>query len=70
MCWKAFSLDLITIMTHLIKLINGKPITTTGTNKEGKITASDLKPGKYRFVELGYASGKENSYIINERCCI
>lgn len=41
-------------------------ITTTGTNKEGKITASDLKPGKYRFVELGYASGKENSYIINK----
>ena len=25
-----------------------------------------MKPGKYRFVELGYASGKENSYIINK----
>ena len=41
-------------------------IKTANTNREGKITASDLKPGKYRFVELGYASGNENSYIINK----
>lgn len=41
-------------------------IKTANTNEEGKITASDLKPGKYRFVELGYASGNENSYIINK----
>ena len=41
-------------------------IKTVSTNDVGKITASDLKPGKYRFVELGYDSNKENSYIINK----
>lgn len=41
-------------------------IKTVSTDTEGKITASDLKPGKYRFVELGYASDHENSYIINK----
>lgn len=41
-------------------------IKTANTDENGKITASDLKPGKYRFVELGYASGNENSYIINK----
>lgn len=41
-------------------------IKTANTDEKGKITASDLKPGKYRFVELGYASGNENSYIINK----
>lgn len=35
------------------------------TNDSGKITVQNLLKGKYRFVEIGYADGKESGYIIN-----
>ena len=36
------------------------------TNDAGKISVNDLKPGTYRFTEIGYEDGKDNKYIINE----
>lgn len=35
------------------------------TNGSGEITVQNLLKGKYRFVEIGYAEGKESGYIIN-----
>lgn len=35
------------------------------TNGSGEITVQNLLKGKYRFVEIGYADGKESGYIIN-----
>lgn len=36
------------------------------TNDAGKISVNDLKPGTYRFTEIGYEEGNDNKYIINE----
>ena len=36
------------------------------TDEAGTISANDLKPGTYRFTEIGYEDGKDNKYIINE----
>ena len=36
------------------------------TNEKGQIDVNDLKPGTYRFTEIGYEDGKDNKYIINE----
>lgn len=36
------------------------------TDDAGKISVNDLKPGTYRFTEIGYEEGKDNKYIINE----
>lgn len=36
------------------------------TDETGTISANDLKPGTYRFTEIGYEEGKDNKYIINE----
>lgn len=36
------------------------------TDNAGKISVNDLKPGTYRFTEIGYEEGKDNKYIINE----
>ena len=36
---------------------------TTGT--DGVVKISNLKPGTYRFTEIGYATGSENKFIIN-----
>lgn len=36
------------------------------TTVDGKITATDLMPGTYRFTEVGYAEGtKDKKYILN-----
>ncbi len=51
-----------------------KPKATTGTVQEeyfvtddlGEISVNDLKPGTYRFTEIGYAERKDNKYIINK----
>lgn len=51
-----------------------KPKATTGTAQKdyfvtdvsGEISVEDLKPGTYRFTEIGYADGKDNKYIINK----
>lgn len=37
------------------------------TNEKGQIDVNDLKPGTYRFTEIGYEDGKDNKYIINEK---
>lgn len=36
---------------------------TTGT--DGTVNISDLKPGTYRFTEIGYATNASNKFIIN-----
>lgn len=36
------------------------------TDNVGNISVKDLKPGTYRFTEIGYEDGKDNKYIINE----
>ena len=36
------------------------------TDDAGNISVNDLKPGTYRFTEIGYEDGKDNKYIINE----
>lgn len=36
------------------------------TDDAGNISANDLKPGTYRFTEIGYEDGEDNKYIINE----
>lgn len=46
-----------------IKNGSGDYFTTAGDN--GSVTISGLNPGKYRFTEIGYATGSENKFIIN-----
>ena len=46
-----------------IKNGGGDYFTTAGT--DGSVTISGLNPGKYRFTEIGYATGSENKFIIN-----
>ena len=36
------------------------------TDNVGNISVKDLKPGTYRFTEIGYEEGNDNKYIINE----
>ena len=36
------------------------------TGDEGKILVKDLKPGTYRFTEIGYTDKKEKQYIVNK----
>ena len=36
------------------------------TNEKGQIDVNDLKPGTYRFTEIGYEESGDNKYIINE----
>lgn len=36
------------------------------TDNVGNISVNDLKPGTYRFTEIGYEEGNDNKYIINE----
>lgn len=36
------------------------------TNEKGQIDVNDLKPGTYRFTEIGYEENGDNKYIINE----
>lgn len=38
----------------------------TTENKTGVLTVKGLKPGIYRFTEIGYATGSENKFIIND----
>lgn len=35
------------------------------TDLDGTVKISNLKPGTYRFTEIGYATGSENKFIIN-----
>lgn len=35
------------------------------TGLDGTVKISNLKPGTYRFTEIGYATGSENKFIIN-----
>lgn len=37
----------------------------TTASENGSVTISGLNPGKYRFTEIGYATGSENKFIIN-----
>ena len=49
------------------KAIDGqKPKDYFVTDGKGQIDANDLKPGTYRFTEIGYEDGNDNKYIINE----
>ncbi len=48
------------------KTVEGQAKDYFVTNDAGKITVNDLKPGTYRFTEIGYEEGKDNKYIINE----
>lgn len=49
------------------KAIEGqKPKDYFVTDGKGQIDANDLKPGTYRFTEIGYEDGNDNKYIINE----
>ena len=49
------------------KAIDGqKPKDYFVTDGKGQIDANDLKPGTYRFTEIGYEEGNDNKYIINE----
>lgn len=48
------------------KTVEGQAKDYSVTNDAGKITVNDLKPGTYRFTEIGYEEGKDNKYIINE----
>lgn len=36
------------------------------TNGSGIVTVSNLRPGTYRFTEIGYADKSENKFIINK----
>lgn len=36
------------------------------TNEKGQIDVNDLKPGTYRFTEIGYEDNSDNKYIINK----
>lgn len=35
------------------------------TGSDGTVKINNLKPGTYRFTEIGYATGSENKFIIN-----
>lgn len=48
------------------KTVEGQAKDYFVTNDAVKITVNDLKPGTYRFTEIGYEEGKDNKYIINE----
>ena len=49
------------------KAVEGQPVKDYFvTDDAGKISVNDLKPGTYRFTEIGYEEGKDNKYIINE----
>lgn len=51
---------------------NWKQIESNETDKyfttglDGTVTISNLKPGTYRFTEIGYADKSENKFIINK----
>ena len=38
----------------------------TTADKTGVLTVKNLKPGTYRFTEIGYATGSEGKFIIND----
>lgn len=44
---------------------NGSKNYFTTAIENGSVTISGLNPGKYRFTEIGYATGSENKFIIN-----
>ena len=44
---------------------NGNENYFTTASNNGSVTISGLNPGKYRFTEIGYATGSENKFIIN-----
>lgn len=44
---------------------NGSKNYFTTASENGSVTISGLNPGKYRFTEIGYATGSENKFIIN-----
>lgn len=44
---------------------NGNENYFTTASNDGSVTISGLNPGKYRFTEIGYATGSENKFIIN-----
>ena len=44
---------------------NGNENYFTTASNGGSVTISGLNPGKYRFTEIGYATGSENKFIIN-----
>lgn len=44
---------------------NGSENYFTTASENGSVTISGLNPGKYRFTEIGYATGSENKFIIN-----
>lgn len=48
-----------------IKNENGGDYFTTA-DKTGVLTVKNLKPGTYRFTEIGYATGSEGKFIIND----
>lgn len=49
------------------KAIEGqKPKDYFVTDEKGQIDVNDLKPGTYRFTEIGYEENGDNKYIINE----
>ena len=48
------------------KAVEGQAKDYFVTNDAGKISVNDLKPGTYRFTEIGYEEGNDNKYIINE----
>lgn len=49
------------------KAIGGqKPKDYFVTDEKGQIDVNDLKPGTYRFTEIGYEENGDNKYIINE----
>lgn len=49
---------------HIKNENNGDYFTTA--DKTGVLTVKGLKPGIYRFTEIGYATGSENKFIIND----
>ena len=48
-----------------IKNENGGDYFTTA-DETGELTVKNLKPGTYRFTEIGYATGREGKFIIND----
>lgn len=49
---------------HIKNENNGDYFTTA--DKTGVLTVKGLKPGIYRFTEIGYATGSEGKFIIND----
>lgn len=45
---------------------SNKPDKYFTTGSDGTVNISDLKPGTYRFTEIGYATGSEGKFIIND----